>query len=142
MGATVSGRKAALVLLAIVVGVVGLFAGLALWNIDKIRTSVAIRRYEKPVLKTAGGEMVIVPAGEYQVPPGQAAPALKAFYIDKRAAAADALSCEAQGKRLATAAELAKAARGATAEDDVSIYGAMGLARSPGSRCAVDAAGR
>ncbi len=142
MGATVSGRKAMLFLLAIVVGVAGLFAGLAMWNLDKIRTSVAIRRYEKPVLKTAGGEMVIVPAGEYQVSPGQAAPALKAFYIDRRAAVAGAPSCETQGKRPATAAEMAKAARGATPEDDMSIYGVLGMAKSPGGRCALDAEGR
>ena len=136
---TIEGRRLALILLGITLAVSFGFAGFALLNMDKIRTSVAVRRSEKPVLKTASGEMVIVPAGEFQVPPGQAAPPLKAFYIDKREAPAGAPACEAQGKRRATPAEMAKAARGATAENDVSIYGVEGLAAGQGRRCALDA---
>lgn len=136
---TIEGRRLALILLGIALAVSGGFAALSLLNIDKIRTSVAVRRSEKPVLKTESGEMVIVPAGEFQVPAGQAAPPLKAFYIDKREAPAGAPTCEARGKRPATPEELAKAARGATPENDVSIYGVLGLAAGKGGRCAMDA---
>lgn len=135
----IEGRRVIFILLCIVLGVSVGFAAFALINLDKIRTSVAVRRTEKPVLKTASGEMVIVPAGEFQVPAGQAAPELKAFYIDKREAPAGAPPCEALGKRTATPAEMAKAARGATAENDVSIYGVLGMAAGPGRRCALDA---
>lgn len=135
---TIEGRRLTLILLAIVVTVSAGFAAFALFNIDKIRTSVAVRRSSKPVLKTATGDMVIVPAGEFQVPPGQPAPPLKAFYIDKREAPAGAPSCEARKTRPATPEELAKAARGATIENDVSIYGVLGLAQSKQGRCALD----
>lgn len=136
---TIEGRRLALILLGIALAVSVGFAALSLLNIDKIRTSVAVRRSERPVLKTEFGEMVIVPAGEFQVPPGQPAPPLKAFYIDKREAPAGAPTCEARGKRPATPEELAKAARGATPEKDVSIYGVEGLAAGKGGRCAMDA---
>lgn len=135
---TIEGRRLILILLAIVLAVSVGFAAFALINIDKIRTSVAVRRSDKPVLKTATGEMVIVPAGEFQVPPGQPAPPLKAFYIDKREAPAGAPPCEHQNKRPATPEELAKAARGATADNDISIYGVLGLAQSKQGRCALD----
>lgn len=136
---TIEGRRLILILLAIVVTVSAGFAAFALFNIDKIRTSVAVRRSSKPVLKTPAGEMVIVPEGEFQVPPGQPAPHLKAFYIDKLQAPSGAPSCESQNKRPATPEELAKAARGATPEKDVSIYGVLGLAQSKQGRCALDA---
>jgi hypothetical protein len=131
----------ALTLLAIALAVSAGFAGFAMWNMDKIRTSVAVRRSDKPIVKMPGGEMVIVPEGEFQVPAGQAAPALKAFYIDRREPAAG-VDCAAVGKRMATAAELAKAARGATREKDVSAYGVEGLAAGGQNRCAMDVPGR
>ena len=135
---TIEGRRLTFILLGFALAVSVGFAALALLNIDKIRTSVAVRRSEKPVLKTGTGEMVIVPEGEFQVPAGQAAPQLKAFYIDKRESPAGAPPCEAQGKRPATQEELAKAARGATPENDVSIYGVLGLVTGKGGRCAMD----
>jgi hypothetical protein len=139
---TIEGRRLALILLGIALAVSAGFAVLSLLNIDKIRTSVAVRRSEKPVLKTEAGEMVIVPAGEFQVPAGEAAPPLKAFYIDKRGAPVGAPPCEARGMRPVTPQELAKAARGATPEKDVSIYGVEGLAAGRGGRCAMDAPAR
>lgn len=136
---SIEGRRLALILLCIVLGVSIGFAVLALLNLDKIRTSVAVRRSGKPVLKTTSGEMVIVPEGEFQVPRGEAAAPLKAFYIDKQEPAAGAPPCEALGKRAATREELRKASRGATRENDVSIYGVVGLAGGQGRRCVLDA---
>ncbi len=157
---TVQGKKVVGVILALAAGVTLLFAGLTLANLDKIRTSVAIRRAARPVLKTPAGEMVIVPEGEFQVPSFENPPKLPAFYIDKEPVAPELYArflaetgrprgpvapederafCEWAGKRAATADELAKAGRGATPENDVSIYGVRGLARGGVFRCALDA---
>lgn len=148
------------VVLAIAAGVTLVFAGLTLANLDKIRTSVAVRRAARPVVKTPTGTMVIVPEGEFQVPAWENPPKLPAFYIDQepvsggivarflretgRAAAAltpgdEGAFCDWAGKRPPTAEELAKAGRGATLENDVSIYGVRGVARGAGLRCALDA---
>ena len=157
---TVEGKKAVSALAAIVLCVTGVFIGLTLANLDRIRTSVAVRRAAVPVLKTPTGEMVIVPEGEFQVPEWEKPPALKSFYIDKEAVSPEAYArflretgrndgpvsaqlagefCRWAGKRLPSPEELAKARRGATPENDVSIYGVRGLARGGGFRCALDA---
>lgn len=159
---TVSGRKAVLAVAAIALGVTALFILLTLANLDRIRTAVAIRRAERPLLQTPTGVMVIVPEGEFQVPDWEKPPALKAFYIDRDPVSAemylrflretgreqeagarpDARAfCEWAGKRTPTPEELAKARRGATLAEDVSIYGVRGLARGEGFRCALDAGG-
>lgn len=158
---TVEGKKAVLAVAAIVLCVTGVFIGLTLANLDRIRTSVAIRRAAVPVLKTPTGEMVIVPEGEFQVPEWEKPPSLKAFYIDKDPVSPESYGrflretgrkdedvsaeiaeefCRWARKRLPSREELAKARRGATLEDDVSIYGVRGLARGAGFRCALDAA--
>lgn len=156
----VAGRKVVAAILALVAGVTLLFIGLTLANLDKIRTSVAVRRSSRPILKTPAGEMVIVPEGEFQVPSWEKPPKLPAFYIDKEPVSQEAYArfagetgrslravspedekafCEWAGKRLPTADELEKAGRGATPENDVSIYGVTGLARGGRFRCALDA---
>lgn len=156
----VSGKKVTLAMLAAVAGVTLVFAGLTLFNLDKIRTSVAVRRAARPVVKTPTGTMVIVPEGEFQVPAWENPPKLPAFYMDQEPVSGEMLArflrekgrpagawtalderafCEWAGKRLPTAEELAKAGRGATLENDVSIYGVRGLARGGGLRCALDA---
>jgi len=155
----VAGKRVVGALLALAVGVTLLFIGLTLANLDKIRTSVAVRRSSRPILKTPSGEMVIVPEGEFQVPSWENPPKLPAFYIDKEpvspvdyrrfaeAAGRDAdrialederAYCEQAGKRLPSPDELAKAGRGSTPENDVSIYGVRGLAGGRGFRCALD----
>lgn len=149
-------------MLAIAAGVTLVFIGLTLANLDKIRTSVAVRRSSRPMLKTPTGEMVIVPEGEFQIPSWEKPPKLPPFYIDKepvspelygRFAAAGGRSadrvtaederafCQWAGKRMPSPDELAKAGRGATPENDVSIYGVRGLAGGKGFRCALDASG-
>jgi len=156
----VAGRKVVAVIVALAAGVTLLFIGLTLANLDKIRTSVAVRRSSRPILKTPAGEMVIVPEGEFQVPSWEKPPKLPAFYMDKEPVSQEAYArfagetgrsphavspedekafCEWAGKRLPTADELAKAGRGATPESDVSIYGVTGLARGGRFRCALDA---
>ncbi|MEJ5369290.1 MAG: SUMF1/EgtB/PvdO family nonheme iron enzyme [Bryobacteraceae bacterium] len=155
----VSGKKVALAVLAIAGGVTLLFIGLTLANLDQIRTSVAVRRSARPILHTPAGTMVIVPEGEFQVPAWEKPPKLPAFYIDQDPVSREILErflretgrngaaltpedeqafCEWAGKRLPTADELAKAGRGATPENDVSIYGVRGMARGGGLRCALD----
>lgn len=155
----VSGRKVTLAMLSAAAGVTLLFVGLTLANLDKIRTSVAVRRAARPVVKTPTGTMVIVPEGEFQVPAWENPPKLAAFYIDQdpvsgeivaqfvrdtgRPAAAltpedERAFCEWAGKRAPTEEELAKARRGASLDNDVSIYGVRGLARGAGFRCALD----
>lgn len=158
----VAGKKLVAAIVAIAGGVTLIFIGLTLANLDKIRTSVAVRRAQRPILKTPTGEMVIVPEGEFQVPSWEKPPQLPAFYIDKdpvspelyrRFAAAagrgaeratvedERAFCQWAGKRLPSPEELAKAGRGATPESDVSIYGVRGLAGGRGFRCALDASG-
>ena len=148
-------------MLAVVAGVTLLFAGLVLANLDKIRTAVAIRRAERPVLKTPAGDMVVVPEGEFQVPSFEKPPKLPAFYIDKEPVSpefyarflaetgrpggpvtpeAERAFCEWAGKRAPSPDELEKAGRGATTENDVSIYGVRGMAQGGTFRCALDAA--
>lgn len=155
----VAGKKVVAALAVLAVGVTLLFIGLTLANLDKIRTSVAVRRSPRPILKTPGGEMVIVPAGEFQAPSWENPPQLPAFYIDKdpvpredyrRFAEATGRNgdhitvederafCEQAGKRLPSPDELAKAGRGSTPDNDVSIYGVRGLAGGRGFRCALD----
>lgn len=157
----VAGRKVVAFVLAVAAGVTLLFVGLTLANLDKIRTSVAVRRSTRPVLQTGAGTMVIVPEGEFQVPAWEKPPRLPTFYIDKDPVSPEIFAsflemtgrnissfatgderafCEWMGKRLPSAEELAKAGRGATVENDVSIYGVRGLARGGGFRCALDAA--
>ncbi len=158
----VAGKRLVWAMLAIAAGVTLVFIGLTLANLDKIRTSVAVRRSSRPILKTPTGDMVIVPEGEFQVPSWEKPPKLRPFYIDKEpvspeiykrfAAAAgrnadrvtaedERAFCQWAGKRMPSPDELAKAGRGATPENDVSIYGVRGLAGGKGLRCALDASG-
>lgn len=155
----VAGKKVVAAVLAVAAGVTLLFASLTLANLDKIRTSVAVRRSSRPILKTPSGEMVIVPEGEFQVPSWENPPKLPAFYIDREPVSpgdyrrfaeatgrnADRITlederafCQQAGKRLPSPDELAKAGRGATPDNDVSIYGVRGLAGGRGFRCALD----
>lgn len=158
----VAGKKVVALILAAAAGVTLLFIAVTLANLDKIRTSVAVRRSARPILKTPAGEMVIVPEGEFQVPSWENPPKLPAFYIDRDAVSDEMYSrfaqatgrdagpitpederafCEQAGKRLPSPDELAKAGRGATPESDVSIYGVRGLAGGRGFRCALDPSG-
>ncbi len=158
----VAGKKVVAVMLALAAAVTVLFIGLTLANLDKIRTSAAVRRSSRPILKTPFGEMVIVPEGEFQVPSWENPPKLPAFYIDKEPVSPEAYRrfaeatgrnadritledeqafCGQAGKRVPSADELAKAGRGATPENDVSIYGVRGLAGRRGFRCALDVSG-
>ena len=157
----VAGKKVVAAVAAVTAGVTLLFVGLTLGNLDKIRTSVAVRRSSRPVLQLTTGAMVIVPEGEFQVPAWEKPPRLPAFYIDREPVSPEMIAifaeatgrnvatlstdderafCKWAGKRLPSAEELAKAGRGATLENDVSIYGVRGLARGGGFRCALDAA--
>ena len=129
------GKKVVTGMAVVVLGVTAVFAALTLGNLDKIRTAVAIRRSERPRLKTPTGVMVIVPEGEFQVPAWEKPPELKAFYIDQDPVSAEIYRrflqesgrrqepgaepdvegfCAWAGKRPATPEELAKARRGAT----------------------------
>ncbi|MGC8881372.1 MAG: hypothetical protein ACP5UT_00955 [Bryobacteraceae bacterium] len=153
------GKKVVAGMAAVAVVVTAVFVGLTLANLDKIRTAVAIRRSERPLLRTPTGVMVIVPEGEFQVPAWEKPPQLKAFYIDQDPVSAEIYTrylqesgrrqepgaepdvegfCAWAGKRPATLEELAKARRGATLSEDTSIYGVRGLARGRGFRCALD----
>jgi hypothetical protein len=120
----IDGRKMVWTLGVAALAVTGAFVVLTLTHMESIRASVAVRRSAQPVLASPAGELVIVPTEP-------------AFYISRRAVVAPE-SCAAAGLRLATADELRRAAQGATAEKDVSLYGVEGLAANPGPRCAKD----
>lgn len=135
---TVSGRKVTGAMLAVIVFVVSTFIGLTIWKLDAIRTSVAVRSSAEPIIRHPAGDLVVVPKGEFQAGADRHQASLPSFYIDKTEVTNAAFAafakgngtarpelpvvnvtlseaeafCAAAGKRLPTALEWEKAARG------------------------------